>query len=185
MATKSKGSGTRGFKENFKGFFEDLKIFILRGNLVDLAIGIVIGAAFGAIIQSLVVDIMMPILSLMGTGNVMEELFWVLREGSPGNYTTRKDAKDHGAITMNYGNFLQTIIDFLIIAIALFLFLKLIILIRRKADAENTEWSCPKCKEAVKKGAIRCPHCAAEPIRPEENEEESGSGEETVLIEAS
>ncbi|XP_055332458.1 large-conductance mechanosensitive channel-like [Paramacrobiotus metropolitanus] len=156
-----------------EGFFADFKNFINRGNVVDLAVGIILGAAFGAIVQSLVNDIFSPIIGLAGNA-ALGDLFVIMRYGNANDsaagatYPTVLKAKEAGAITLNYGNFINTIINFLIVAFALFLFIKVIFLFKRKevAKAPSTDWPCPKCKELVKEGAIRCPHCTAEPIGP-------------------
>ncbi|OQV23431.1 putative Large-conductance mechanosensitive channel [Hypsibius exemplaris] len=151
------------------GFFDDFKKFIDRGNVVDLAVGVILGAAFGAVVASLVADIFSPVLGLLGTAS-LQDLFWVMRypAGSSGNdtYPTVVKAKEAGAITMNYGNFVQTVINFIMVAFCLFIFIKLLFLFKKKAAAAapSTDWPCPKCREKVKEGAIRCPHCTAEPI---------------------
>jgi len=113
-------------------------------------------------------------------------LFFILRHGKDAerhNYTyqTVQQAKEAGAITLNYGKFIQTVINFLIIAFCLFLIIKFIYLIYKKHEAVSTNWPCPKCKEMVKEGAIRCSHCAAEPIRPETAENVQADGENEPL----
>jgi large conductance mechanosensitive channel len=104
-----------------KNFFEEFKAFAMKGNALDLAIGVVIGAAFGKIVTSLVADIIMPIISLI-TGKVnFSDLFLTL---SAGSYETLALAKAAGAVTLNYGLFIQNIIDFLIVAISIFIAVK-------------------------------------------------------------
>ncbi|OQV16426.1 putative Large-conductance mechanosensitive channel [Hypsibius exemplaris] len=164
------GKGT----EKVEGFFADFGKFIARGNIIDLAVGVIIGAAFGAVVASLVADIFSPVIGLLGNAS-LQDLFWIMRykKGSEDAinqvaYPTVAKAKEAGAITLNYGNFIQTIIHFLMVAVCLFIFIKLLLLCKRKEAAAkpSTDWPCPKCKEKVKEGAIRCPHCAAEPIFP-------------------
>ena len=135
------------------GFFEDFRKFIDRGNVVDLAVGVILGAAFGAVVASLVGDIFSPILGLLGTAS-LQDLFVVMRYGKdvpePYNvtYPTVAKAKEAGAITLNYGNFVQTVINFLMVAFCLFIFIKLLFVFKKKqaAAAPSTDWPCPKCK---------------------------------------
>lgn len=115
------------------GVLKDFKDFALRGNVVDLAIGIIIGAAFGKIVSSLVADIITPPLGLLIGGVDFKKLSWVLRDAEG----------DKAAVTMNYGSFLQTIFDFLIIAMALFLVIKLITNLHRKKQKEVPETEEP------------------------------------------
>lgn len=161
--------GTGGLSRA-RGFCDDFKAFISRGNVVDLAVGVIIGAAFGAIVTSLVNDIVSPVLGLISGQATLDELFVILKyanktdEASKLQYPTMLVAKEKGAITLNYGRFLQTILYFLLIAFVLFLIIKLVYLVYHKETVKSTDWPCPKCKEKVKEGAVRCPHCAAEPI---------------------
>jgi len=170
MADRIKTLGTKGFSKA-TGFCDDFKNFLNRGNVVDLAVGIIIGTAFSAIVNSLVADIFSPILSLIGGDKTLEESFVVLRQGKNQSvsYPTVQKAKEAGAITLNYGRFIQSIINFFLIAFCIFLLLKLIFLLYRKKETKSTDWPCPKCKENVKEGAVRCPHCTAEPIYPPAN----------------
>lgn len=92
-----------------------------------------------------------------------------------------QQAKLAGAVTLNYGRFIQTIINFLIIAFCLFLIIKVISLLYKKHVAVSTDWPCPKCKEMVKEGAIRCPHCTAEPIMPEIAEDVQVNGKNNTV----
>jgi len=164
-----KSVGQSGVKK-VAGFCADFKAFIMRGNVVDLAVGVIIGAAFSAVVSSMVADIIGPIIGLATPGGTLDESFVVLRHGKDATihtYPTVESAKAAGAITLNYGKFIQTVINFLIIAFCLFLIIKLIYAIYKKDQAVSTDWPCPKCKEMVKKGAVRCSHCTAEPISPE------------------
>lgn len=116
---------------------KEFKEFAMRGNVVDMAVGIIIGAAFGTIVQSLVNDVVMPPIGLI-LGNVdFSNLFVVLKEGTPpGPYAALVDAKDAGAVTINYGAFINTIISFLIVAIAVFILVRAINRMKRKEEAK-------------------------------------------------
>ncbi len=148
---------------------KDFKAFILRGNVVDLAVGIVIGVAFGLIITSLVNDIIMPPIGLL-LGNVdFANLFVVLKQGAvAGPYASLAAAKAAGAVTINYGAFINTIINFLIIALAIFLLIVRPIArneAKKKAAAPPaavTIKDCPFCATAIPIKATRCPNCTSE-----------------------
>jgi large conductance mechanosensitive channel len=146
---------------------KDFKAFILRGNVVDLAIGIVIGAAFGAIVSSLVADIIMPPIGLALSGINFASLLWILKQGSPpGPYNSPAEAAAAGAVTMNYGVFLLTVISFLIIAAVIF-FLVVRPMVRfaapRKAAEETPATKdCPFCYTSIPVKATRCPNCTSE-----------------------
>jgi large conductance mechanosensitive channel len=128
--------------------FKDFKEFALRGNVVDMAVGIIIGAAFGAIVSSLVADIIMPALGLL-LGNVdFSDLFVLLKAGTaPGPYPTLADAQAAGAVTLNYGLFVNRVISFLIVAFSVFLLVKGMNRLRRKAEQPPAE--PPKPREEV------------------------------------
>ena len=140
--------------------FKEFKEFVMRGNVMDLAIGIIIGAAFGKIITSFVSDILMPPIGLV-LGNVdFNNLFMTL---SGGHYDTLKAAKDAGAVTINYGVFLGTVIDFLIVAFVIFLVIKQINRLKRKPEeAAPDSRDCPFCVSSISINATRCPHCTSE-----------------------
>ncbi len=151
---------------------KDFKEFIMRGNVIDMAVGIIIGAAFGTIVTSLVKDIIMPPISLL-TGSVdFNNLFWVMDKGDPtpaGNYdyTTLDQAHELGATTLNYGAFINTIIIFIIVAFAIFLLIRAINNMRRRADAKKaaaspTTKDCPYCMSKISLKATRCPNCTSE-----------------------
>jgi large conductance mechanosensitive channel len=146
--------------------WEDFKAFVLRGNVVDMAVGIVIGAAFGTIVKSLVDDIIMPPIGLL-LGNVdFANLFVVLKAGSPaGPYTALSAAQEAGAVTLNYGLFINTIVSFLILAVAIFLVIRGLTRLQREeepAPAEPTTKECPYCLSTIALQATRCPECTSQ-----------------------
>ncbi len=145
---------------------KEFKEFILRGNVVDMAVGIIIGAAFGSIITSLVGDIIMPPVGLL-LGNVdFSNLFAVLKEGkAAGPYDSVAAAKAAGAVTLNFGVFINTIISFLIVAFSVFLLVRSINRLRRQqeaAPAVPTTKECPFCLSVIPLKAVRCGHCTSE-----------------------
>lgn len=150
---------------------KDFKAFIMRGNVVDMAVGIVIGAAFSPIIASLVKDVIMPPIGL-ALGKVdFTNLLIVIRQGTtPGPYKTLADAQTAGAITINYGNFINTVITFVIIAAVVFFFVVRPIArmnARQKAKeavvtAPPTTKECPFCFTQIPVKATRCPNCTSE-----------------------
>jgi large conductance mechanosensitive channel len=138
----------------------------MKGNVVDLAVGVVIGGAFGLIVTSLVNDVLMPPIGLLTGGVDFSNLFVTLRDGmkQAGPYASLAEAKAAGAVTLNLGVFLNTIIQFLIVAFAIFIVIKQINRFRRTADeaAAPTNKECPFCVMMVPLGATRCPHCTSE-----------------------
>ncbi|HEV8675050.1 MAG TPA: large conductance mechanosensitive channel protein MscL [Methylomirabilota bacterium] len=137
---------------------KEFKEFALRGNVVDLAIALVLGAAFGKIVTSFVTDILMPPIGL-AIGRVdFASLFITL---GPGSYATLQAAKAAGAPTINYGLFLQAIVDFVIVAFVIFLLVRQLNRMRRPAAAPATR-ECPYCALPVVLKATRCPHCTSE-----------------------
>jgi large conductance mechanosensitive channel len=148
---------------------KEFKEFIMRGNVLDMAVGIIIGVAFGAIISSLVKDIIMPPIGLLLGGVDFVNLFAVIKDGTiiPGPYDTLKAAQDGGAVTINYGNFINYVITFLIVAFVIFLLIRSINRMRRatekpKEAAAPTTRECPFCLSAIPIKATRCPHCTSE-----------------------
>ncbi len=146
--------------------FKEFKQFAMRGNVVDMAVGIIIGAAFGAIVSSLVADVIMPPIGLL-LGNVdFSNLFIILKSGHmPGPYASLAIAKSSGAVTLNYGAFINTIISFLIIAFAVFLLIRGINRLKRQEEAppaEPTTKACPYCLSTIPIKAIRCAHCTSD-----------------------
>ncbi|MGA2160239.1 MAG: large-conductance mechanosensitive channel protein MscL [Dehalococcoidia bacterium] len=147
--------------------FKDFKEFVMRGSVVDMAIGIVIGAAFGTIVKSFVDDVLMPPIGLL-LGNVdFANLFSVLKEGTKaaGPYASLAAAKAAGAVTLNWGIFINTIISFIIIAFAVFLVIKGINRMKREKEvpsAELTTRECPFCFTTIPIKATCCPHCTSQ-----------------------
>lgn len=144
--------------------FKEFKEFAMRGNVMDMAVGIIIGAAFGVIVTSLVNDVIMPPIGLL-LGNVnFSDLFVVLRGGSvPGPYASLAAAKEAGAVTVNYGAFVNTVINFLIVAFAIFIVVKNMNRLKRPAPAAApTTKECPYCFSAIPPRAVRCPHCTSD-----------------------
>ena len=146
---------------------KEFKEFVMRGNVVDMAVGIIIGAAFGTIINSLVADVIMPPIGLL-LGNIdFSNLFVVLKEGAkaPPPYETLTAAKAAGATSINYGIFINTIITFLIVAFAVFLLIRNINRLRRQEEAPPavpTTRECSYCFSAIPIKATRCPHCTSD-----------------------
>jgi large conductance mechanosensitive channel len=137
------------------------KKFIAQGNVVDLAVGVVIGAAFTTVVKSFVDDILMPPIGRMTGGVDFTNLFWSLNGQE---YPSLEAAKAAGAATINYGLFINNLIAFLIVAFAVFLVVQAYDRVRTKADAEPAPAprTCPFCTEAVALAATRCPHCTSE-----------------------
>jgi large conductance mechanosensitive channel len=150
--------------------WKDFKEFIVRGNVVDMAVGIIIGAAFGAIITSLVNDIIMPPIGLLLGRVDFANLYILLKEGSSAApYASLADAQAAGAVTINYGAFINVIISFLIIAFVIFLLIRTINRMKRKEEAppaEPTTKECPYCLSTIPIKATRCAHCTSELTRP-------------------
>jgi large conductance mechanosensitive channel len=144
---------------------KDFKEFILRGNVVDLAVAVIIGAAFGTIVTSLVNDIVMPPIGLL-LGNVdFTDLFVVLKDGSKaaGPYATLADAQAAGAVTLNYGVFISRVVTFLIVAFAVFLVVRALNRMKRPATAAApVTKECPYCVSTIGIKASRCPNCTSQ-----------------------
>jgi large conductance mechanosensitive channel len=137
--------------------FKEFKEFALRGNVVDMAVGIIIGAAFGKIINSFVTDVLMPPIGLL-LGKVDFSNLFLNLSGKP--YDSLATAKAAGAATINYGLFLNTMIDFTIVAFAIFLLIRQIN--RLKRQPEKTTKECPYCLSRIPPKATRCPSCTSE-----------------------
>lgn len=150
---------------------KEFRQFIMRGNVVDMAVGIIIGVAFGAIVTSLVSDVIMPPIGLLVGDVDFTNLFAVLKNGSPsGPYVSLADAKVAGAVTINYGVFLIAVISFIIIAFAIFMIVRYVNRLRYQMDrqkeeaaqAEPTTKECPYCLSNIPLKASRCPQCTSQ-----------------------
>lgn len=147
--------------------FKEFKEFAMRGNVIDMAIGIIIGGAFGPIVGSMVNDILMPPLGL-ALGKVdFSNLFILIKEGSKAAapYVSLADAKAAGAVTVNYGLFINSVVSFVIVAFCVFLLVRTMNRLRREEaapPAEPTTRDCPFCYSAIAIKATRCPHCTSE-----------------------
>src|SRR5215467_515705 len=128
-----------------KKIWEEFKTFAIKGNAVDLAVGVIIGAAFGAIVNSLVKDVVMPPISLLTGGLDFSNKFVILRAARDGStlFNTPADAAKAGAITWNYGNFITLVINFLVVAIAIFLVIRVINQLRQPAEKAADSKECP------------------------------------------
>jgi large conductance mechanosensitive channel len=138
---------------------KEFREFAMRGNLLDMAIGIIVGAAFGRIITSLVNDVVMPPIGLALGGLDFTSLFLTLKGGP---YPSLAAAKAAGAPTINYGIFINTLIDFVIVAFIVFLVVRQINRMQRKPEASPTTRPCPYCLSTIPLGAVRCAHCTAD-----------------------
>ena len=147
--------------------FKEFKEFAMRGNVIDMAVGIVIGAAFGTIVKSLVSDIIMPPIGLLLGKVDFSNLFAVLKQGETvaGPYTSLVEAQAAGAVTINYGVFIDTVISFIVIAFAIFMVIRSMNKLKKKeeaAPAEPMTKDCPYCLTSIPIKATRCPHCTSE-----------------------
>ncbi|MBW2940675.1 large-conductance mechanosensitive channel protein MscL [Zhongshania aquimaris] len=147
---------------------EEFKKFAMRGNVVDMAVGIIIGAAFTTIVKSLVADIIMPPIGILMGGVDFAELFITIKEGSEvaAPYATLAAAKAAGAVTINYGIFVNAVISFIIVAFAVFMLVRAMNNMKSKeeeaAPAEPSTKECPHCISAIAIKATRCPNCTSE-----------------------
>jgi large conductance mechanosensitive channel len=145
---------------------KEFREFAMRGNVIDMAVGIIIGGAFGTIVKSLVADVIMPPVGLLLGGVDFADLFVVLKEGTTaGPYAALADAKAAGAVTISYGLFFNAVISFLIVVFAVFLLIRSINKLKREeevAPAEPTTKECPKCFSTISIKASRCPNCTSD-----------------------
>ncbi len=149
-----------------KGFAAEFKKFIMRGNVIDLAVGVIVGGAFQAIVKSLVDDIVMPVISLATKGLNFTNWFYAL-DGN--TYATLEEAQAAGAAVISYGNFISAVINFLIMAFVVFLLIKGINAVADRAKKKEevveeapTTKECPFCKSEIAIEATRCPHCTSQ-----------------------
>jgi len=145
-----------------KKFFGEFKTFALKGNMIDLAVGMIIGTAFNNIVKSLVNDIFMPVLSLF-TGKLDFENWFIALDGN--KYLTAAEAAEAGAATLNYGLFISGIIEFIVMALVVFMIVKTMNKMKKEepapAPAAPTTKKCPFCMSEISLEATRCPHCTS------------------------
>jgi large conductance mechanosensitive channel len=149
----------------------DFKKFVMRGNVVDMAVGVVMGVAFSAIVNSLVDDIIMPPVGLVLGGADFTDLFLLLGKGAvPGPYASLAAAQEAGAVTLNYGLFINALLNFAIIAGAMFMLISSIKWVSHEAEPPATEEpttkACPYCLSTIPLAATRCPDCTSELPEP-------------------
>lgn len=157
-----KENNLKNVNESAKGFIGEFKKFVMRGNVMDMAVGVIIGGAFGTIVKSLVDDIIMPIITLI-TGGINFENWFLALDGS--DYPTLAYAKEAGAATLNYGVFIDTILYFLIVAFFIFLVVKALNKLHKAPEdvpAAPTTKICPFCRSEIALEATRCPHCTSQ-----------------------
>ncbi len=145
-----------------KKFFSDFKEFAFKGNIIDLAVGMMVGTAFTTIVKSVVDDLVMPLLSLL-TGKIRFDDLFIALDGK--QYATLADAEAAGASLFKYGNFISSFINFILIALVIFVFLKILLKLKRpktEPAPEATTKECPYCKSEISKLAVKCPHCTSE-----------------------
>lgn len=163
-------------------FLRDFRKFVVRGNLVDLAVGFTVGAAFTSIARSLVDDIIMPPVGLLIGRTDFKDFFWVLKPGTHSErvFETLGQAKAAGAVTLNYGMFINAMLAFLLVGLAMFLISRLMSRAEARMDAhfnepppppgEPTEKKCPYCRSVIPVQASRCPQCTSHLMVPEHPE---------------
>lgn len=148
------------------GMIKEFKEFAVKGNVIDMAVGIIIGAAFGTIVKSMVDDVIMPPIGLL-LGNVdFSDLFLVMRDAAEGGgaYATLAEAKAAGAVTLNYGQFINTVVSFMIVAFSIFIIIKNINRLKRAEPAPvaaATTKECPHCYSSIHIKAVKCPNCTS------------------------
>jgi large conductance mechanosensitive channel len=143
----------------FKTMLKEFREFALRGNIIDLAIGVIVGGAFQKIVTSLVNDVIMPPIGMLVGKVDFSDLFIALDRG---HYASLAEAKKLGAPTLNYGLFLNNVLDFLIVAFVIFLVVRQINRLKRKEDKPVTTKACPYCCSTIPLKASRCGHCTSE-----------------------
>ncbi len=150
------------------GFFSEFKEFAVKGSVVDMAVGIILGAAFSTVVKSLVEDVIMPPIGMLTAGVDIAQLHAVIQEGTPpGPYASLEAARQAGAVTINYGAFINNVIAFIIVALVLFLIIRQINRLRREAedpaakDPTPNSKTCPHCASSIPVKAKRCPACTS------------------------
>ena len=142
------------------GFIGEFKEFAVKGSVIDMAVGIIIGAAFGSIVNSLVKDVIMPPIGMLMGGINFADMFVAL-DGKA--YATLAEAQAAAAPTINYGLFINSIISFIIVALAIFVLIKQINAMKKQpAPPEPNSKECPYCKESIPKAAVKCSHCTSD-----------------------
>jgi large conductance mechanosensitive channel len=142
---------------------KEFQKFAMKGNVVDLAVGVILGVAFGVIITSLVNDIIMPPIGLLLGDVDFSNLFWVLEEGSvAGPYATLDAASDAGAVSINYGVFINALVNFVVVALAMFMLIRTMNRMQEEEEVkEATTKACPYCFSTISIKATRCPACTS------------------------
>lgn len=146
---------------------KEFKEFAIKGNAIDMAVGVIIGAAFGSIVTSLVKDIIMPPVGLLTGGLDYSNKFVVLKDAPGGGvFATAAEAAKAGAVTWNYGNFVTLLVNFLIVAFCVFLLVRALQRLKRSHSGEDEPVSkdCPYCAMTIPIKATRCPHCTSEMV---------------------
>ena len=142
------------------GFISEFKEFAVKGNVIDMAVGIIIGAAFGSIVNSLVKDVIMPPVGMLMGGINFADMFLALDGKS---YASLAEAQAAAAPTINYGLFINAIISFIIVALAIFGRVRQVNALKKQpAPAEPNTKECPYCKESIPKAAVKCSHCTSD-----------------------
>ena len=142
------------------GFISEFKEFAVKGNVMDMAVGIIIGAAFGSIVNSLVKDVLMPPIGMITGGINFADLFYAL-DGK--TYATLAEAQAAAVPTINYGLFINSIISFIIVALAIFVLIRKVNALKKQpAPPEPNTKSCPFCKESIPLAAVKCSHCTSD-----------------------
>ena len=147
-------------KEKTKGTMKEFKEFAFKGNIVDMAVGVIIGGAFGKIVTSFTNDLIMPCISFLTKGINFDALFIALDKTQ--EFPTAQAAIDAGVPVINFGSFITVIVDFLITAICIFFAIKAIAKFKKEEKAEEPKTKkCPYCKSEIAKDATKCPHCTS------------------------
>ena len=156
-------------EKELRGFLREFREFAVRGNVVDMAVGIIIGAAFTSVVSSFVNDVLMPPIGMLIGGEDIKNVFVVLRRGTvPGPYATVEAAKAAGAVTVNVGLFINAVLSFLLVAFATFLLVRFVNRMRRSQvpPPPPATRKCPFCVTDIPVAAVRCPQCTSE-VTPE------------------